>query len=133
MEIESNSSESLEKVICEIPLKLPSLNEYINICRTNPYKASKFKKSIERDIGVFIRQLPRFENPVEIHFQWIEGNKMRDPDNVAFAKKFILDAMVKHGKLKDDNRKYVTAFTDTFTYDKEPRVILEIKEVINGD
>jgi hypothetical protein len=37
--------------------------------------------------------------------------------------------MVKHGKLADDNRKCVTAFTDTFEYDKEAKVILEIKEV----
>ena len=129
METESSSSMSLAKVICEISMKLPSLNEYINVCRTNPYKASKFKKDLERDIGIFIEQLPRFENPVEIHFHWVECNKRRDLDNVAFAKKFILDAMVKYGYLKDDNRKCVTAFTDTFAYDKETKVILEIKEV----
>lgn len=132
METEQSSSKLLERVICEIPLKLPSLNDYVNICRTNPYKASKFKKDIERDIGYFIRTLPQFQNPVEIHFQWIEGNKKRDLDNVAFAKKFILDAMVKQGKLKDDNRRFVTGFRDSFTYDKETKVILEIKEVVHG-
>lgn len=115
-----------------IPMKLPSLNEYVNVCRTNPYKASKFKKDLENDIGVFIARLPRFERPVKIHFHWVEGNKRRDLDNIAFAKKFILDAMVKHGKLKDDNRKCVTAFTDTFDYGKETCVILEIEEVENG-
>jgi Holliday junction resolvase RusA-like endonuclease len=110
-------------------MKLPSLNEYTRICRTNPYKAAKFKKNLEDDIGMFIAKLPRIEKPVQIHFHWVEGNKRRDLDNVCFAKKFILDAMVKHGKLKDDNRKCVTAFTDTFSYDKESRVILEIEEV----
>ena len=72
--------------------------------------------------------MPRFDNPIKIHFHWIEGNKKRDLDNVCFAKKFILDSMVKHGKLKDDNRKYVYAFTDTFEYGKETKVILEIEE-----
>ena len=120
-------------VTCEIPMKLPSLNEYVNVCRTNAYMASKFKKDLERGIGMCIEKMPRFMNPVEIHFHWIEGNKRRDLDNICFAKKFILDAMVKQGKLKDDNRKCVTAFTDTFSYDTETKVILEIKEVDNGD
>lgn len=132
MEIVNNSSRYLGKVICEIPMKLPSLNEYVNICRTNPYKASKFKKDIEDEIGFYIKELPRFENPVVIHFHWIEGNKKRDLDNIAYAKKHILDALVKFGKLKDDNRKCVSAFTDNFYYDTETEVILEIEEVENG-
>ena len=37
----------MEKVICEIRMKLPSANEYIGVCRTNPYKAAKFKKDLE--------------------------------------------------------------------------------------
>lgn len=113
----------------EIPMKLPSLNEYVNICRENKFKAAKFKRNIEEDIALFINRLPRYENPVEIHFHWIEGNKRRDYDNIAFAKKFILDALVKCGKLKDDNRKCVTAFTDSFSYGDETKVILEIKEI----
>ena len=117
----------------EIPMKLPSLNEYINICRTNPFKASKFKKGLEEDIGVFIANLPRFEHPIRIHFHWVEGTKRRDLDNVCYAKKHILDAMVKAGKLKDDNRKCVTGFIDTFEYGKETKVILEIEEVEDGN
>lgn len=112
----------------EIPFKLPSLNTYINVCRTNPYKASKFKKDLENDIGVFINHIPVFDKPIKIHFHWVEENKKRDLDNVAYAKKHILDAMVKCGKLKDDNRKCVTAFTDTFSYGKDSKVILEIEE-----
>ncbi len=112
----------------EINMKLPSLNEYVNVCRENRFKASKFKKNLEEDIMMFTNRLPRFENPVKIHFHWIEGNKRRDLDNICFAKKFILDALVKSGKLQDDNRKIVTAFTDTFEYGEETKVILEIEE-----
>ena len=116
----------MEKIICNIPFRLPSLNEYINECRRNKFAGAKMKKQIENDIGLYIAKLPRFDAPVTIHFHWIEGNKRRDLDNIAFAKKFILDALVKQGKLKDDNRRCVTAFTDTFGYDKESRVILEV-------
>ena len=112
-----------------IEMKLPSLNEYVNVCRTNPYKASKFKKDLERDIGYFLQKLPSFDKPVKIHFHWIEQNRRRDLDNVAAAKKFILDAMVKVGVLTNDNRKCVAAFTDTFSYDKEAKVVVEIMEV----
>ena len=112
-----------------IEMKLPSLNEYVNVCRTNPYKASKFKKDLERDIGYFLQTLPSFDKPVKIHFHWIEQNRRRDLDNVAAAKKFILDAMVKVGVLTNDNRKCVAAFTDTFSYDKEAKVVVEIMEV----
>lgn len=128
MEKERISESVMEKVICEIPMKLPSLNEYIRVCRTNPFKASKFKKDIESEITFYLAKLPRFENPVKIHFHWIENNKRRDLDNICYAKKHVLDAMVKAGKLKDDNRKCVTAFTDTFEYAKKAKVILEIEE-----
>lgn len=113
----------------EINMKLPSFNEYVNICRTNRYKANAFKQNLEDDIMLFTNRLPRFESPVTIRFHWIEATKRRDLDNICFAKKFILDALVKSGKLKDDNRKCVTAFTDTFEYGDETKVILEIEEV----
>ncbi len=119
------------KEICrvEIPLKLPSCNEYINACRTNRFLAAKMKTTTEEQIGVYLENVPRYKNPIKIHFLWIEGNKRRDLDGICFAKKFILDALVKFGKLKDDNRKCVTAFTDSFEYEKETKVILEIEEV----
>lgn len=119
----------MKKVVVELPMKLPSLNEYVDACRSNAFQGSKFKKRIEAEIGFYIMAMPVLENPVKIHFHWIEGNKKRDLDNIAFAKKFILDALVKCGKLKDDNRKCVTAFTDTFAYAEESKVVLEIEEV----
>lgn len=111
-----------------IDMKLPSLNDYIKVCRTNKYMAGKYKKDLEDKIALFLLKMPKYEKPIKIHFTWVEGNKRRDIDNVAFAKKFILDAMVKYGKLENDNRNYVYAFTDSFEYGKETKVILEIEE-----
>lgn len=133
MAAEMNGSENLVKVTCEIDMKLPSLNDYVRVCRANAFQASKFKKDLERDIGYYIRKLPKFDKPIKIHFHWIEGNKRRDLDNIAFSKKFILDAMVKAGKLKDDNRRFVTAFTDTFSYGDTTKVILTIEEENDGE
>jgi len=112
----------------EINMKLPSLNDYIRVCRTNKFLASKYKKDIEEQIHYFLIKMPKYEKPIKIHFTWVEGNKKRDLDNIAFSKKFILDTMVKYGKLKDDNRNYVYAFTDSFEYGSETKVILEIEE-----
>ena len=113
----------------EIPLKLPSFNEYVNVCRTNKYMAAKMKRDLEQEIGYFILDLPKYDKPIQIHFHWIEGNQKRDYDNICYAKKFILDALVKYQKLKDDNRNYVYAFRDTFEYKKgTTKVVLEIEE-----
>lgn len=117
-----------EKITCEIPMRLPSLNTYINECRKNRYAGAKFKSDLEDEISIFLARLPRFEKPIKIHFHWVEENHRRDLDNCSFAKKFILDAMVKMGVISNDNRKHVTAFTDTFSYAKESKVILEIEE-----
>lgn len=87
------------------------------------------KKTVDSDIAYYINQLPKYDRPVKIHFIWVEENKRRDLDNVCFAKKFILDSMVKAGKLKDDNRNYVVGFEDSFKYDKESKVILEVEEI----
>lgn len=116
----------------EIPFRLPSLNEYIKASKIIKGKwnaGNQMKQDIQEDIMYFINKLPTYEKPVEIHFHWIEENKKRDLDNICYAKKFILDALVKAGKLKNDNRKYVAGFRDTFEYAKESRVILEIREV----
>ena len=113
----------------KIPYKLPGANEYIKACRTDYNYANKMKKDAENDIAVYLKKFPKFDKPIKIHFHWIEANKRRDLDNICFAKKFILDALVKLGKLKDDNRKCVTGFTDTFSYGYETCVILKIEEI----
>ena len=129
MEQGKNLLKPSEKVTCEINLKLPSLNEYIDACRSNVYKASKMKRDVENDIGLFISRLPVFKKPIKVHFNWIEKDMRRDLDNIAFAKKFILDALVKKGKIRDDGRKYVVGFTDTFEQGKETKVVITIEEV----
>ena len=128
METENNLSKHSRGHICEIRMKLPSLNDYINLCRANRYQSADFKRQIEKDIGYYLKPLKHFKKPVIIHFVWIEKDMRRDADNIAFAKKFILDAMVKSRKIQDDSRRYVTGFTDTFKQGKETKVQIIVTE-----
>ncbi len=117
----------------EIPLKLPSLNTYIDACRRNRYAGASMKHKYQQAIGAYLHKLPRFEKPIKVHFTWVEKNKRRDLDNICWNKKFILDAMVERRILKDDNRKLVTGFTDEFKYGSEYKVILDIEEIDDDD
>lgn len=112
-----------------IEMKLPSLNEYIDVCRQNRYQAAAFKRQLETDIMWFLKKLPCYQNPVIIDFVWHEENRKRDPDNVASAKKYILDALVKAGKLQGDSPKFIAGFSDRFCYGREAKVEITIREV----
>lgn len=67
-----------------------------------------------------------------ITFNWYEKTKRRDKDNIAFSKKFILDAMQKAKIIKNDNNNYILGFKDLFFYDKKidnNYVKIEIEEI----
>lgn len=112
-----------------IEQKLPTLNEYTLACRGNKYGGAKFKKEIETNIGWYIikAKLPKVEGAVTINFEWHEKTKRRDADNIASAKKFILDALVRQGVLIDDSRRYVTGFSDTIVDDTKDFVVVTIE------
>ena len=116
----------------EIDKRLMGLNEYTKINRNNKYAGNEAKQREQAYIQLcIIQQLGhiKIDKPVIGHFTWIEGNKRRDLDNICFAKKFILDALVEVGILKDDNRKIVTNFTDSFEYADKSKVIVELEEL----
>ena len=116
----------------EINEKLPSLNEYTKACRNNKYIGAKMKQDVEENVWVYIKQQmksTKIDSPVKINFTWIEENKKRDLDNICFAKKFILDALVKANVLKNDTQNYVRGFSDTFLYSNKISVIVEIEEI----
>lgn len=114
--------------------KLPSLNDVIRTSRGNKYGGNYRKKELEEEIGFDIMQavskgtLTRIERPVRIDFIWHEPTMARDKDNVASAKKFILDALQKYGILPNDNNHYITGFTDRFVYRQGEGVMVELTE-----
>lgn len=112
---------------------LPNLNDYTRACRANRYAGADMKRVVEDRIsGEILSQLKgvHFAGKVDIRFQWHEPNKRRDLDNICFAKKFILDALVSSGTIRGDGWKVVTGFSDEFFTDNEnPRIVVNIKGV----
>lgn len=106
--------------------KLPGLNEYIDACRENRFKAAKMKREAEELIIWQTKHLSPIQSKSIFVFTWHEETRRRDPDNVCSAKKFILDALQKCGKLKNDNSRYVAGFEDHFVYEKEQGVTIEV-------
>lgn len=83
----------------EIPLKLPSLNTYINQCRYNRYSANNFKQKVQNDIAPYLLSLPKLKC-VKIHFHWFEGNKKRDLDRYMFCKEIYFRYISKFRKVR---------------------------------
>lgn len=119
-----------------IPLKLPGLNEYTAACRSNAFVGAKMKKDAEEQIRWCIRSqlgaavkakhLPP-KVPVKVYFKWQEGSKHpRDKDNIAMAKKFILDAMVAEDVIINDGWDYIDSFEDSFCRGHGYSVVVDI-------
>ena len=109
---------------------LPGLNEYTEANRRNRMCGAALKRSAETVITQYIRvaRVQPFAGPVFLSFSWHERDRRRDVDNIAFAKKFILDALVTAGILADDGRKNVVGFSDEFHVDlANPRVVVTIE------
>lgn len=114
--------------------KLPSLNEVIAANRANRYKGADLKKNTELMIGMYILKAKAAGNlvptkkPCEVIFEWHEKTQKRDCDNIASAKKFILDALQKYKIIENDNQKYITGFRDIFIKDDHTFVMVYLIE-----
>lgn len=114
--------------------RLAGLNEYTKACRANRYVGARMKEDNERKVKYAIMTshvgLVKLERKVKITYRWYEENKRRDLDNIAFAKKFIQDALVEWGTLQGDGWRHIIGFSDEFYIDKDnPRIEVEIEEV----
>ena len=114
-----------------IPGELPGLNEYIHAINRNRHIGNRMKQdtqeSVQWAIRTQFRVMPKITRPVTIRFLWASRTAKKDIDNVAFAKKFILDALVTMGILPNDTRKWVRGFTDEFEIDRQnPRTEVEV-------
>ena len=117
---------------------LAGLNELIAANRSYRIKGNKLKRN-NTDIvkaAIYEAGLKGYEcrETVKINFYWYEKNKRRDKDNIASAKKYILDAMIETGLIKNDGWKNVAGFKDRFDIDKDdPRVLVWVFESQGDD
>lgn len=95
--------------------RFPGLNDYSDAERTHRMVAAKMKKEYTDLVADYLRlaKAPKFKK-ISVSFEWFEPNTKRDPDNIVFAKKFVLDGMVQAGMIKNDTQKYVLAFDDSW-------------------
>lgn len=115
----------------EIPGRLIGLNEYVDMCRRNRYGAAKAKRENQHLVCLAIKKhkMLRFKNKVSIQFVWIEPNMKRDKDNISFAKKFILDALVEMQIIPNDNWKWINNLSDKFAVNrKNPRIVVTLDD-----
>ena len=127
------------KIKIVIPGSLPSLNDLLAAERATKRggrghsPGNDMKQASEMLIINAIRkQCPRARPrpPVYIHYTFYEKNRRRDLDNISgAAHKFIQDALVKAGVLKNDGWAYIRGFDDKFELDKSrPRIEVVIEE-----
>lgn len=116
----------------EIPGRLPALNEWTRACKSHYGKAGRMKREAQDMIlwAMKAAKVKPVKGKVIVRFTWIEPNMRRDQDNIAFAKKFIFDALQEGGVIQNDGWKHVDGFSDTFRLNKaNPRIVVEIEEV----
>lgn len=109
----------------------PSLNDYIRAVNASRFKGNAVKRECTEAAAWCARaaRMPRFSRPVTVRFLWVERNRRRDLDNVAFGKKFVLDGLVAAGVIGNDTPQYVRGFTDSFAYDaRNPRIEVEVTD-----
>lgn len=88
--------------------------------------AAKLKKECQRSLVFEMFKLPQITRPGVYNFTWFVTSQRIDPDNIAFGKKFVLDALQEAGKLPNDSLKWVLGFEDHFVQHENPHLNVEI-------
>ncbi|MDU4007364.1 hypothetical protein [Veillonella sp.] len=107
--------------------RFPTLNEYIDCERGSTIAAAAMKKKCTEQVKeqCLLQQIQPVNGKIDLLFEWHSSTR-HDPDNVAFAKKFILDGLQAAGVLENDNRKFIGTMADEIIQDDEDYVILHI-------
>lgn len=102
--------------------KLDDLNTYISAERSHRQKGAEMKRINTEIVEWQTKNLEPIKHyPLHMHILWFTKDERIDADNIAFAKKYILDGLVRSGVIKDDNRKHIKSFSDEFAVDKNER------------
>ena len=107
---------------------LPAFNDVIRESKAHFANYSKDKKRHTHKIAWLCRsqRLQPFEERSQFLFIWHAPDKRKDPDNIAFAKKYILDGFVAAGLMKD-GWSGVGGLADDFHVDRaNPRILVVI-------
>jgi hypothetical protein len=108
-----------------VPGPLPGMNETIDAAKSGRGKGNAYarlKRSWTGTVCLLARaaRLPKC-NRVRMRFLWWEPNRRRDPDNIAAARKYVLDGLVLAGVLPNDGWDQISSWTDEFGHGPEEK------------
>ena len=115
-----------------IPGDFTTLNEHMAAANSNRHQAAAIKRDETRRATLAAREVPEItEYPVDLYLTWYRSNKKSDPDNIAFAVKYILDGLQIARVLKQDTWACVRTIAHEFHVDREnPGVMVTISKDI---
>lgn len=109
--------------------EFPTLNEIIKASKSHYMVYSTQKKEYTGLTMMQTQKVSKIDYKADWVFTWYRKNKRNDPDNIQVGTKYILDGLVKSGKIDNDGWNQINSITHHFKVDKEnPRVEIEIKE-----
>lgn len=114
-----------------LDFQFPSLNDYTKALKKYRLVGQQMKTEYTDEVTVMCKhqKLKPYTRPIQLTFVYRERRSNRDPDNIVFAKKFILDGMVNAGVIPNDTQTYIKKFTDEWVVDsKRPGVLVIIEE-----
>ena len=117
----------MTKMQLHLDFGLPGLNEIIDAAKRSPYTYATLKKTYNLLVAdeLFVQDcIPnRPYEMLTLYFDWTEtAQHLRDPDNIRAGAKFVLDAMVQVGMIKDDSMKRVRSIRDLFQIGESRKV-----------
>lgn len=114
-------------MIIYLPYDAPNWNDYINIERTNKYKANKLKQEEKAIINYYCKGKEYTGYyPVELIINAHFNSRRKDLDNVRL--KGIIDGLVECGVIRNDNLNCIRKITLKAVIDIKKGLEIEIKE-----
>lgn len=115
--------------------KFPSLNEVIAATKKHWAQYSKIKREATDAVVRVAAPMRRINDDkvfdrlmLTLLWQEKERGRKRDWDNITFAKKFILDGLVKSGWIVDDSPRYIASIKEMVTYGEDYGVVVQMEE-----
>lgn len=117
-----------------IPGPMPGMNEIIALARRNRYASAGQKKQWTQRVAfaTAAAKVPQYKWAT-FEFEWVEPNRKRDPDNIASARKFILDGLQQASALEGDGWFQIRGWSDRFRVTRDKGDSPGVRVVLVGE
>ena len=114
----------MKKIEIWIPGRLPGENEIIKAAKRSGKGTSNQYTKLKKDWSNYVADIVKACDlePAEsifVYFEWVDQDQRRDKDNIAAAKKFVFDGMVKAGFIENDGWKQVIGWRESFSVNRK--------------